>query len=294
LVQRPIERAWDVQQQWSAAANDAHKRIDRFRRWNLIALVAAAVAGALGGVFNEQSVVVRAMAVLAAALLGFGGLIQQRVLSDSSIEGWLRTRDASERLKSEVWRLFGLGEADDPDATETLLGTINDIQIEGAAFAGAILEARAPTKPLPAVSSINDYRLLRAEGQATWHRGRVATLRRKAKRLRHAELGITLVGIVVSATAAAAADVVLTPIVSALTTVAAVIAAHLSASKYERIAAGYALTAIRLETLLNTTPQTTTTTATATATSADTEFVNAVERILAEQNAGWISLLSED
>jgi hypothetical protein len=188
--------------------------------------------------------------------------------------------------------LLGLGRADDPDATETLLGTVDDIQIEEAAVAGAILEARAPTKPLPAVSSIDDYRRLRVESQATWHRGRVATLRRKANSLRNAELGITLIGIVVSAVAAAVADVVLTPMVSALTTVAAVIAAHLSASKYERIAAGYALTAVRLESLLNSTPETTTTTTTAT--SADTEFVDAAERILAEQNAGWISLLSED
>lgn len=281
-----------MQQQWSAAANGNHKRIDRYRRWNLIALVAAAVAGAVGGLFNEQSAVVRAMAVLAAALLGFGGLIQQRFLGESKIEDWLRTRNASERLKSEVWRLLGLGKADDPDANKALLSTIEDIQVEGATLVSAIFEASAPIKPLPAVSSSNEYRVLRAEQQATWHRGRVTTLRRKAKRLRSAELGITLFGIVVSATAAAVADVVLTPIVSALTTVAAVLAAHLSASKYERIAAGYALTAVRLESLLNSTLETTTTSTTAT--SADAAFIDAVERILAEQNASWISLLSED
>lgn len=290
-MQRPIERAWDVQQQWSAAATNAHQRVDRFRRWNLMALVGAALAGALGGLFNDQSAVVRTMAVVGAALLGLGAFIQQRFLSKSDIESWLRARAASERLKSDVWRSLGLGTADDPDVAVALLAAIDHFQTDGVALAAAIVEPSADAKPMPAVSSTNDYRRLRALGQATWHRGRIATLQAKAKRLRHAELGITLVGLVVSATAAGATDVVLTPMVSALTTAAAAIAAHLSASKYERIAAGYALTAARLETLLVTTTDNATTT---TATVADTEFVDAVERVLAEQNTAWIGLLSQD
>jgi hypothetical protein len=290
-VRRPIERAWDVQQQWSAAANDAHQRVDRFRRWNLMALVGAALAGALGGLFNDQSAVVRTMAIVGAALLGFGAFIQQRFLSNSDIGSWLSARDASERLKSDVWRSLGLGTTDDPDVAAGLLASIEHLQTDGLSLAAAIVEPSADTKPMPAVSSIGDYRRLRAGGQATWHNGRVATLHAKAKRLRHAELGITLVGLVVSATAAGVADLVLTPMVSALTTVAAVIAAHLSASKYERIAAGYALTAVRLETLLVTTADTATST---NSTAADIEFVDAVERVLAEQNTAWISLFSED
>lgn len=287
-MQRAIERAWDVQQHWSAAANDAHERVDRFRRWNLIALVGAALAGAAGGFFNDQSAVVRTMAVIAAALLGFGGFIQQRFLSSTDIGSWLGARDASERLKSEVWRSLGLGTADDPDVEVALLAAIDQIQTEGAALAGAIGEPSAPTKPLPAVSSIDEYRRLRAQGQATWHRGRVATLQTRANRLRNAELGITLVGLVLSATAAGVTDLVLTPMVSALTTVAAVIAAHLSASKYERIAAGYSLTAVRLDTLLATTAEKETTTV------AGNDFVDAVESVLASQNTAWISLLSDD
>lgn len=288
-MQRPIERAWDLQQQWSAAANRAHERVDRFRRWNLLALVGAAVAGALGGLFNDQSAVVRTMAVSGAVLLAVAGFIQRRFLSTSHIETWLRARHASERLKADVWRSLGMGTADDPDTGDALLAAIDDVQTQGVSLAAAIDAPSSGTKPFPAVASIEDYRDLRARGQAAWHLDQVAMLQSKAKRLRDAELAMTFVGLVVSAAAAGAADLVITPIVSALTTVAAVIAAHLSATKYERVAAGYALTAARLETLLATTDN-----AGADATASDSEFVEAVERVLAEQNAAWISLLSED
>lgn len=289
-MQRPIDRAWELQQQWSAAANDAHERVDRFRRFNLMALVGAAIAGALGGLLNDQSAMVRIMAVVAAVLLAIGGFIQRRFLGRFDIGRWLAAREASERVKADIWRSLGSGTADDPDAGAELLAAVDAAQTGDLALAAIGGSGTAP-KPLPSVASIDDYRRLRAQEQATWHRGRIDTLQAKAKRLRSAEFAMTFAGLVVSTAAASAADLVITPIVSALTTVAAVIAAHLSASKYERIAAGYALTATRLETLLATRADSTTKPSTP---EADLAFVDAVERVLAEQNTAWASLLSGD
>ncbi len=284
---RPIDQAWNLQQRWSSAANAAHDTIGRARRANLALLVAAAIAGAIGGVAHETTAVVRTMAVLSATLLGSAGVLQQRVLARANVGRWVALRTASETLKAAVWHDLALGRADDDAAGAAISALIDEVQAGTAPFADALLAPVAAAKPLPDVADLAGYRVRRADSQAGWHRDKATTLLQTARRLRNAELLGTIAGVAVSAAAATFASSVLTPIVSALTTVAATIAAHLSAAKYERVAAGYAATTIALERageLLVSNPNEAETSA----------FVGAVEAILTRQNDAWLTLLSED
>ena len=310
-MNRPVQQAWNLQKSWSNAASTAHATIDGARRLNLTLLAAAAVTGAIGGLLHTHPRAVRVAGVSGAVLLGLTGLVQQRRLAASQVGGWAAMRLASERLKSAVWRELALvgdgGEGDGDDgggggaaaddggdsadaaaaASAARLSTAIDAAQAAVRDHGAELLAAPPaTFALPAVESFDDYVAQRADSQATWHRSKGSTLLARARRLRQAELAVTVLGVGASAAAGAYAGKVLTPLVSMLSTIAAALAAHLSAAKHERVAAGYAITAVDLERAIAGLPE---------APSGDERaaFVDRVEAILDRQNATWVALLSD-
>ena len=298
-MNRPVQQAWNLQKSWSNAASTAHAAIDGARRLNLTLLAAAAVAGATGGLLHTRPGVVRVAGVFGAVLLGLAGLVQQRRLAASQVGGWAAMRLASERLKSAVWRELALvsdgdaavagdGEAGTAAAASAArLSTAIDAAQAAVRDHGAELLAAPPaTFALPAVESFDDYVAQRAGTQATWHRTNGGTLLARARRLRQAELAVTVLGVGASAAAGAYAATVLTPLVSMLSTIAAALAAHLSAAKHERVAAGYAITAVDLERAIAGLPETPPGDERA-------AFVDRVEAILDRQNIAWVALLSD-
>jgi hypothetical protein len=174
-MQRPIERAWELQQRWSTAATVAHERIDRLRAANLVVLVVAAVVGAASALLHDQQSAVRALGVTTAVLLGAAGLVQQRYIGGANVAGWVETRLASERLKSAVWRTLGTG-ADPASVEADLLAQIDAAAADFARLGVTVDGSGEPVDPLPMVRSVADYKAERADGQASWHRGKIATL----------------------------------------------------------------------------------------------------------------------
>jgi hypothetical protein len=283
-----IEHAWGLQQRWSKAATAVHDQIDRARTLNLIILVLAAAAGALAGLYRQHPAIVRSAAAVSTVLLGLAGVIQQQRLGKADTQRWVAMRGASEQLKAAVWRELALGRRNDSASAARIRAALDTAHRDAHDFASALLtKPDGPTSAVPNVNSFQDYLVSRASNQATWHRNKAIALIERARNLRRAELAVTLLGVAAGATAAALASGALAPIVSALSTVAAAIAAHRSAARYERIADGYALTTIDLERVVETAPVDPDE-------AAVNQIVDKVEAILARQNTNWNSLVSDD
>lgn len=280
-------RAWALQRGWSAAADRARARIDRTRQQNLVLLVAAAALGAVAAIIGDDRPASSITSAVAAALLASAALLQQRLMSPAQIGRWLDARIASEKLKSAVYRRLVLGPQAEAEADAELEETIDRVQTGAARHLLDLWDSPAEPGPLPEVVDVPTYIAVRAQTQADWHRRKIGDLRRKAKRLRTAELAATVCGSGVSLAAAVWSTGVLAPIVSALTTIAAVLAATLSAAKYDRIAEGYAQTVDRLDRLLGRLP-------TEPSPEQARAFVEDAEGVLDDQNRDWMALLSAD
>jgi hypothetical protein len=125
----------------------------------------------------------------------------------------------------------------------------------------------------------------RARQQADWHRGKIAEHVHAASRIRYAELTATVAAALLGAIAAAFDTKGFAIWIGVATTIGAAFAAHLSATQHDRIAAGYAATADRLDLLMERLPA-----HPDAATRA--QFVTDVESTLAAQNETWLGLLS--
>ncbi len=280
MVPVTIEDAWSAQRRWSRVADAAHARIDLLRRLNLGLLVAAAVAGALGGLI-DHGLTQRVFAGIAAGLLALAAAMQQR-LTETSIGSWIDTRLASESIKAAVYRALVI---DSPATRDALEDALDEAESSGEQHLISFGVTEADDQSVPDVVDVATYRTERARNQMDWHRKKAPQQGAKGRRLRQVELGVTVLGLIASAIAAATQAPWLAIVVTALTTVAAAIAAHIGATKYERIAAGYVRTANRIDRAIRRLPD-----------DPDDDralaFVDEVEEILLRQNESWAGLNS--
>ncbi|MFN2496522.1 MAG: DUF4231 domain-containing protein [Pseudonocardiaceae bacterium] len=282
------QTVWNSHRQWSRVASAAREHLDR---WRLVNLVLLAV-GALGGALATQSgwlpgPLRTACGVGGAVVLALAGVVQQRLLGKDRVLRWTTARAASEALKAETFRyLAGVepyaGTRRDAERTRQL----DEIQVRSADFIVDFGQAVPGDKPLPAVRDLASYVTMRAQEQERWHWQRVTQHSAKATRFRGAELSATLVAAALAALASTLSLPDLSAWVGVATTLGAAIAAHLAATQHDRIAASYARTADQLGRLISgldpdaATPE------------EGARFVREVERVLAAQNDGWVSLLS--
>jgi hypothetical protein len=281
-----LVRAWDVHSRWSQAADISHRQIDRRRTGNLVLLISGALAGAVAGIIAESQVS-RVVSGVAGGCLVLAALFQQRSLSSSQMARWLAQRNAAETMSSAVFRSLALDPTDDASATAKLDATLEQVQASNLDYLLTFDAVKVRASQVPTLDGFEGYVESRARSQARWHRNKVGALTAKARRLRLAELGSTLGAGALSiwATVAARAEVML--LVGALTTVAATCAAHLAASKYERIAAGYAATAGRIDRAIVRLDH-------GGSAMHRESFVDEIESILATQNQVWQGMLSAD
>jgi SMODS and SLOG-associating 2TM effector domain 1/Protein of unknown function (DUF4231) len=280
-----VARAWTRQRQWSVAANVGRDRISRRRRLNLILLVVGALAGAVAAVTTWPQPLTQTAAAVAALAAAAAGAVQKRWLTGQELSRRATARAASEAVKAEVYRyLAGVGPYARADRDEVLATALDEAQAPARNLLVDLHSGHADDKPLPAVHDLPSYVENRARAQADWHRDRIGQHQRTASRIRAAELTATAVAAVVSALTAVGI-VELAALVGAATTTAAAFAAHLAATRHDRIAGSYAVTAEQLDQLIHRLPADPDP-ATAAA------FVDAVERILLAQNQGWGSLVS--
>ena len=276
-----LDEAWSAQLRWSQIADAAHATIDRRRIGNLALLIAAAAAGALGGLI-DHTVTQRVCAAVAAGLLALAAALQQ-LLSEEAISRWIDTRLASERLQGAVYRALVAG--DGAGNADELRRSLDEVTEEAGDHLVAFEETVADDVPVPDIHDLDSYIAGRAREQAAWHRRKLGELRARGRMLRQIEFALTVLGVIASAIAAATEVSRLAAVVTLLTTAAAVVAAHIGATKYERVAAGYARTTNRIERAIHRLPD-------APSEEQVAMFVDEVENVLAQQNESWAAINS--
>jgi hypothetical protein len=276
-----LEGAWRRHRQWSIAAGSGRARLERWRRVNLTLLVVGAILGAVAA----QSSWPRGLTGAALAL-AVAGILQQRFLNPEEIARWTAARAASETLKAEVFRYrAGVAPYDDADHDRTLSAQVDAVRKKAAVLALDLQQTPTDSKPLPEVTDFASYVTNRAKNQADWHRGKIPEHVQAARRIRYAELAATVVAALLGAIGAALGTKGLTAWIGVATTIGAAFAAHLSATQRDKIAAGYAATADRLDLLIERLPAHPNAAIRA-------QFVTDVESALAAQNESWLGLLS--
>ncbi|MDY7106214.1 MAG: DUF4231 domain-containing protein [Actinomycetota bacterium] len=283
-----LDVVWALQGRWSRVATEQRARVDRRRRANLALLFVGASAGATATV-GIEGVAVQIAAGVSALALSLAAAVQQRGLNATEISQWSAARKASEAIKAEAYRyLAQVPPYRGADRDERLLDRVEDHENDARDHVVALNATASDRADAPDISGIDDYVRLRATEQAGWHRRKRAEHERTAGVWRRVELGITLVGAVVSAfggIAGEGAAGVAGAIVGVTTTLAAMVAAHLAATGHERIAAGYAATSERLERLVVRLPEHPTE-------EQAVAFVEDVEELLARQNESWVGLFT--
>jgi SMODS and SLOG-associating 2TM effector domain 1 len=160
-------------------------------------------------------------------------------------------RAASETLKAEVYRYrAGVAPYDAAHRDRTLSAQLAAIQNKAAALALDLQQTRADDRVLPEVS---DFPVICRAACPTAGRlapSKIAGHVQAAKPIRFAELAATAVAALLGAIAAALDTEGLAIWIGVATTIGAAFAAHQSATQRDRIAAGYAATADRLDLLI--------------------------------------------
>ena len=280
-----VQSAWYRHRRWSKVADAARDRLAWRRRLNLALLVLGAIAGAVAAQGDWPRGLTATAGVLATLALAAAAAVQSKWLSATEVGRWTAARAASEGLKAEVYRYLVKSPPYTGDDRDKLL--IDRVDSVEAAASGPLLDfkqAAGDQRALPAVTGIGDYVEDRARGQADWHRGRIGQHLRAARQIRAAELAATAAAAVISALGVALDHADLSVWIAVGTTLGAAFAAHLGATRHDRIAASYAATADQLDRLTDRLP-------------ADPDadlvaaFVDGVEHVLSVQNESWVVLL---
>lgn len=285
---RSLELVWRRHRQWSLAAKTTRARLDRWRRWNLLLLVLGALAGAMAAQDWLAAGAATGFAIASAVVLAVAGFIQANALTADQTARWTQARAASEALKAEVYRyVIGVSPYAGADRAKALQGQLDIVQ---SRVPQSLLVDQQTTaaddRPVPALSTLDEYVTGRAQEQADWHRMNSGEHAGQTRNLRVLQLVATGVAVVVSAIAGFVPAWRLSTWTAAATTIAAAVGTHLAANQHQRIAATYAATADQLERLIASIDP-------ATATQEQqAEFVADVERVLVAQNEGWTDLLS--
>jgi hypothetical protein len=282
------EDAWQRHRQWSAAADESKKSLDQWRSRNLGVIVVGAVFGALAAQDSWfPATVTTTFGALGAAALAVAAVIQARLLGAGRVQEWVGARAASESLKSIVFQYqAGVAPFASADRESQLAAKVRDVQDRAKLLNQLMFTAKPDGRAMPTVSGIADYVVHRAQHQATWHARKVQDHQDRAKRWRAAELTATVVAAILAVVGGSLHGPDLSAWVAVATTVGAAFAAHLASSQHERIAASYASAADELQFLIDGFDA-------GTATPDDcASFVVDVERALATQNDGWVSLIS--
>jgi hypothetical protein len=269
----PLQYAWAEQSVWSQAADRLKADLERNRAWVLRLGVAAAVLSGAAIAWGLDRDLGKVLAGLSALAVGVAGLVRQS--GQGGIQSWANARAVSEALKSEVY--LHLAQADDGGRFEEQLESIDN-------DASGLIEHRAgiepKDRPLPEVDGIDSYVEHRIDGQIGYYEGTAKKLRGRVTLVRQAQGALAVAGVVLAALGGIVAEDALAVWVPVVTTVAAAVAAHAAAERYEYLLVEYLRTAHALRRLRDRQ-------GTARGLS-DAELIRRAETILSAQNAAWL------
>jgi MFS family permease len=268
-----------------SASSVAMKRKLERARWAALGLaILAATLGAVTATVVKESDPWRWPLAFATALaLGLGPWLTAHFLGQKQATRWVAVRAAAEALKREVYKRAAKCKPYDGTAQEADIALIKEKQAIEADL-GDVEEVAAESMDLPKSEiDLNTYVVNRVDNQISWLRRRAADHARQGAMLRGAEIGIALIGVVLTAAGVAFGEAInaeyLAPFIGVVTTVSAALIAHVEAGRYDFIAAMYRATAKRLENEQ----------ASHTASTPLPEFVDKCEAILSAESSAWMA-----
>jgi hypothetical protein len=243
----PLEYAWRLQRVWSRVAVTFKSGIDRARSVGLVLGVVGAVFGVLAVQIGGESGVERGLAVGAGVTVGLVPLVR-RGASQKAVREWTRARSVSEGLKSEVFAYLAGGSVYLNEERDRALGVrTGDIVGSVGDLAGATAGVRPDDRPLPAVNDVGSYIAERVDGQVEgYYRPKAAIYARRLVYLRRCEATLGAAGVVLAVLAGTGGVAVAGAWVAVVSTVAATVAAHAGAARYDHQVVEFERTAARL------------------------------------------------
>jgi SMODS and SLOG-associating 2TM effector domain 1/Protein of unknown function (DUF4231) len=281
------------QASWSNTANRLKSRLDRVR-WGIFTL---SVLGAVLATVASQlpdSAARRWVAIASAIVLGVATFLTARLAAAAQVGGWVRARAAAEALKREAFK-FAVRAAPYQDAQ-----TAEDaLKKERAAIEDGVedlndrlVEADQPGSAPAAVIAPAEYLARRVKGQIDgFYRPKAEQYRLMASRLRAVEFALALLATIITAAVGVMAKhpvsgfpFDLAALTAIVTTIGALVLAHIEASRYDFLVTTYRATARRLEDALadlNPLPPVPSPEWSA--------FVDRCETIIAAENSSWVA-----
>lgn len=280
--------AWEQQRIWSRTSDRLKKQLDLLRAASLLlGIVAAVLAVAATLVMGDRPVLGRSLGAATAISAGLATLVQRGVTTDR-IRSWTRARSVSEALKTEVYSYLAGGtrytERDQRD--RTLYKRSRDLVNKVEGLLGLTVAVDPDDKPVPAVTSIDDYITHRVEQQIEgYYRPRAAIYLRRVWWLRATASALGAVAVVLSAVATWFELPPVSAWVPVATTIGTAVVAHIAASRYDHLIIEFQRTAYRLELLRQ---------ARSCEPGDDATFVDDCEDAISVENQGWMARWNDD
>ncbi len=275
--------AWERQSVWSQTADRLKAGLAR-RRTTVLVLSSAGAALALASSQLAVEGSARIVSFAAAFAMAAAALVRQRVGS-SELARWVQARSVSEALKAEVFYfLCRCAPYDSPDRDARLDEEVARLETDAEALLPETLTVEPKPRALPAVHDRASYVGERLSPQIDRYYAPMATtMARRGRRSRQVEIGLALVAAVLTAAAGAFAVAAVGAWAAVVTTVAASVAAHAAAERFDFLAVEYARTAGELRRLRTRggwrdCPQPT-----------GPQFVRRCEEIISVQNDKWMA-----
>jgi hypothetical protein len=282
--------AWDKQGVWSQGANKLKQSLFRARSASLALTILAAVLATLGVQIGEASSVAgRCLAAGAAVSVGLVALLQTAT-SRARIQAWTRVRSVSEALKSEIFVfLAGVAPYRGEDRAVRFRQNVQSVLADADDLSDSTIGFQPKHRSLPGVNDVASYIAERVQEQIDdYYRPKGAAMKWRAKQFRVGEIALSILALVLSATAAASGRQEFAAWSPVITTIIAAITAHTAVQRYDALALEYTRTYEQLERLMldrlsspSVTPQE--------AEKADDQFVSAAEGVISIQNESWMA-----
>lgn len=204
---RVVTSAWQDQALWSAVGSSIG---DSIFQWRIVAAVAGilglALTVAAGSNWFGTGHAAGVWATVGVLLLAAVPYLRQHLVSDQRVAHWTQARVASEDLKQAIYRhLMGVlqpvaGGSQPDQSAVNLVRRIRAIKKNVADLAGvaaAVVPPESSDRPLSL--TIETYIARRVQGQMKFYRTKGETNGRITQRLRHAELVLGLVTVLMGA-----------------------------------------------------------------------------------------------
>ena len=244
-----LDLAADRQAVWAATANALKANVVLGRRTAFLGSVCGALGASLASVLAEGTWRT-GFAIVGAVALAISGIVSSRMLGREVLARHFRARVVSEALKREAF-LYATeaGPYRDLKTRDSVLSE-RMREIEGGVVDLVRLErpARGPGSAPRRLLSLEEYIASRIEVQRSFYLSRAEQYGRPASILHAAELFLAFAAAVLTAVAGVLGkgSFDFAAITAVITTIAGLLLAHLQASRYDELVAGYRAAANQL------------------------------------------------